>query len=223
MGLLNRPNFESSESEGQEGTSTSRTVATPNNSAAKPKTASAPPGPSTRMKTGVIRGSYVSIFKAKAAAEDSEDQTPKYEMTLLIPKSDKQTLDKMEACMEEAINVKWPNKRPAKVEISLHDGDGVRPQSGEPFGEECKGHMVLVVKSKFRPEVRDRNRDEIMDASLARSGDYFKVSINFYGYEKKGRRGVAAGLNNVLFWERGESLSGATSAEDDFADDFVDA
>lgn len=175
------------------------------------------------MKTGVIRGSYLSIFKAKAAAQESEDQTPKYEMTLLIPKSDTQTLNRMDQCMEEAINVKWPNKRPAKVEMSLHDGDGVRPQSGEPFGEECKGNMVLVVKSKFRPQVLDRNREEIIDPNMARSGDYFKVSINFYGYEKKGRRGVAAGLNNVLFWERGESLSGATSAEDDFNDDFVDA
>jgi hypothetical protein len=175
------------------------------------------------MKTGVVRGSYVSIFKAKAASQESEDQTPKYEMTLLIPKSDTATLDKMEAAMEEAIAVKWPNKRPAKVEISLHDGDGVRPQSGEPFGDECKGHMVLVVKSKFRPQVVDRNRDEIMDPGQARSGDYFKVAVNFYGYEKKGRRGVAAGLGNVLFWERGESLSGATSAEDDFSDDFVDA
>jgi len=38
------------------------------------------------------------------------------------------------------------------------------------------------------------------------SGDYIRVSVNAYAYDAAGNRGVAFGLNNVLFVERGEPL-----------------
>lgn len=170
----------------------------------------------TKVVTGVIRGSYCNLFTARAQEEGKE---PKYGMTILIPKTDTVTLNKIKAAQEAAILLKWPNKRPAMIAMTMHDGDGARPSTGEPFGDECKGHMVMACQSKFKPKIIDRESNEVIDPAAASSGDYFKVSINAYGYEVSGKRGVSFGLNNVLFWEKGESLGGMTRAEDDFASD----
>jgi hypothetical protein len=78
-------------------------------------------------------------------------------------------------------------------------------------------------QSKFKPKVLDRDSNEVIDTGACGSGDYYKVSINAYAYENSGKRGVAFGLNNVLFWAQGESLGGAGRAEDDFSEDLLKA
>lgn len=175
--------------------------------------------PTTKVVTGVIRGSYVKIFKAELPKQAKEGDVPKFGMTILIPKTDLATLKKLEAAREVAIGLKWPGKRPAKIDTTLHDGDEPRPSNGEDFGPECKGHMVMAVASKFKPKILDKDSNEIIDMSACGSGDYYKVSINAYGYDFSGKRGVSFGLNNVLFWDKGESLGGQGSAEEDFKDD----
>lgn len=175
--------------------------------------------PTNKVTTGVVRGSYCKLFKAELPKDAKEGDIPKFGMTILIPKDDKVTLAKLESAREVAIGLKFPGKRPAKVETTLHDGDLPRPSNGEAFGDECKGHWVMAVSSKYKPKIIDRENNEIIDFSECGSGDYFKVSLGAYGYDYKGKRGVAFGLNNVLFWEKGESLGGTTRAEDDFADD----
>lgn len=170
----------------------------------------------TKVVTGKVRGSFLNLFVPRA---QNENQEPKYSMVVLIPKSDTATLAKIKAAQEAATVKKWPNKRPALINTTLHDGDGVRPSTGEPFGDECKGHMVMSCSSKHKPKVIDTQSNEILDPTEVNSGDYFKVSLNFFGYESNGKKGVSAGLNNVLFLEKGESLGGRSRAEDDFASD----
>ena len=48
------------------------------------------------------------------------------------------------------------------------------------------------------------------------SGCYGRISVNFYGYNSNGNRGVAAGLGNIQKLKDGEALSSRTNAEDDF-------
>ena len=50
------------------------------------------------------------------------------------------------------------------------------------------------------------------------SGCYGSASINFFPYNTKGNKGVAAGLNNVIKTRDGERLAGGKTAEEDFAD-----
>ena len=142
----------------------------------------------------------------------------------MIPKTDKETLDKIKAAQEAAITAKWPGKRPAKVSSTLHDGDGVKEKTGEPYGPECKGHYVMAVSSKLRPQIVDVNMNKIIDSSEISSGDYARVSINAYAYDVSGNRGVSFGLGNVQLVAKGEPLGGSTRAEDDFTaveDDFL--
>lgn len=167
----------------------------------------------TKVVTGEVRGSYLNLWEPRAGQEGG---TPKYSMTLLIPKSDTATLSKLKAAQEAAIAAKWPNKRPAKVDLTLHDGDGTKPSTGEPFPAECKGHMVMSVSSKNQPGVVDQRVQPILDRTAFVSGDYFRVSINAYGYEVNGKRGVSFGLNNVQFLRKGDPLGSVARAEDDF-------
>lgn len=48
------------------------------------------------------------------------------------------------------------------------------------------------------------------------SGDYCNVSVNFYGFNANGNRGVAAGLGNIQLVKRGDRLAGKASASSDF-------
>lgn len=167
----------------------------------------------TKVITGVVRGSYLNLFEPRSSNDGGD---PKYGLTILIPKTDTATLKKIRDAQETAIISKWPNKRPPKIDTTLHDGDGVRPASGEPFGEECKGHYVMTVSSKDRPGLVDSNVEPILDRGSVVSGDYFRVSMNAYAYDTAGKRGVSFGLNNVQFIRKGEPLTSKSRAEDDF-------
>lgn len=94
---------------------------------------------STQITTGKVRFSYCNLFTPRAAQEGAKE---KYSVTLLIPKSDKATIQKIKAAMEEAkqkyIAANSGKKLPTNLKSTLHDGDGERPNGGE-FGEECKG------------------------------------------------------------------------------------
>ena len=170
---------------------------------------------STKVVTGRCRLSYCNLFEPRAQQEGGD---LKYSVTLLIPKSDTATVAKIKAAQEVAVAAKWPNKPPAKLAYTLHDGDGVKEKTGEPFGPECKGHWVISVSSKNKPGVVDADLNEIIDKPAIVSGDYGRASINAYGYDVSGNRGVSFGLNNIQFLEKGEQLGGRTRAEDDFSD-----
>lgn len=169
----------------------------------------------TKVVTGRVRLSYANLFTA-VASRDNPGAEPKFSTSILIPKSDTKTYAALKAAQEFAIAGKWP-KRPAKIATTLHDGDGVKEKTGEAYGPECKGHWVMSVSSKQRPNVVDAALQPVMDAGAVRSGDYARVSLNAYCYDVNGNRGVSFGLNNVQKLADGEPLGGGrTRAEDDF-------
>lgn len=46
---------------------------------------------------------------------------------------------------------------------------------------------------------------------------YARVTINFFAYNRAGKRGIGCGLGNVMKTREGEPLSGNVSAASDFA------
>ena len=54
------------------------------------------------------------------------------------------------------------------------------------------------------------------------SGCYARVSINFYGFNAAGNRGIACGLGNIQKIADGERLGGGSTAEEDFEFEEVD-
>ena len=176
----------------------------------------------TKVVTGKVRLSYVYIFEARASQQGSDDA--KYSVTLLIPKSDTVTVGKIKQAMQEArdnfCNRNGANAIPVKFNHTLHDGDGTR-DSGEPYGPECHGHYVITVSSKQKPVIVDRAGSPILDASEVYSGCYGRASINFYGYNTNGKKGVSAGLLAVQKLADGEPF-GTVGSADDFNDGFED-
>lgn len=176
---------------------------------------------STKVVTGKVRFSFCHIFEPQ---EPQGGGDPKYSVTLLIPKSDTVTLGKIKEAMAEArenfCKRNGANALPAKFNHTLHDGDGVRP-GGDPFGPECKGCYVITVSSKQKPVIVDNFRNPITDPAEVYSGCYGRASINFYGYNTAGKKGVSAGLLSVQKLHDGEPF-GTVGSADDFNDDYKD-
>ena len=176
----------------------------------------------TKIVTGKVRFSFVHIFEPQAPAGGQGD--PKYSVTLLIPKADSATYTKMKDAMKEAAD-KFRERNgaaslPVKFSHTLHDGDGER-DSGEPYGPECKGCWVITVSSKQKPVIVDAFRNEITDPGEVYSGCYGRASINFYGYNQAGKKGVSAGLLSIQKLSDGEPF-GTVGSADDFDDGFSD-
>jgi hypothetical protein len=144
----------------------------------------------------------------------SDDQEPKYSVCLLIPKSDKDTLKKINAAIEAAkqqgVSL-WGGKIPPNLKLPLRDGDEERPDQPE-----YEGMYFINASSKTAPGVVDKNVQPILDSTEVYSGCYARVSINFYPFNKAGNKGVACGLNNVQKIADGDYLGGRSRAEDDF-------
>lgn len=176
----------------------------------------------TQITTGKVRFSYCNLFTPRAASEDAK---PKYSVTLLIPKTDKATLAKIKAAMEEAkqkyITGHSGKKLPSNLKSSLHDGDGERPNGGE-FGEECKGCYVITVSSNNQPIIVDAQKVPITDERELYSGCYGRAIINFYVYDTNGNKGITAGLNGVMKLYDGEPLGGGIVTDSDWDDGWED-
>lgn len=171
----------------------------------------------TTVTTGRARLSYEHLFKAYAHQQGQEE---KYSVTILVPKSDVATKSRIDAAISAAtqagISKCWNGAKPPIVAIPVYDGDGVRPQSGEPFGDECKGCWVFTASSKQAPQVVDLQLSPIINQSEVYSGCYARVSVNFFPYNSNGKRGIGCGLNAVQKLEDGEPLGGRISVEEAF-------
>lgn len=171
----------------------------------------------TKVVTGKVRVSYAHVFEPKAI---EEGQDKKYSIALLIPKTDKATISKIEKAIEAAQEEgkgKWGGKIPPKLKLPLRDGDEERPDD-----EAYKGCLFLNASSKSKPGVVDRNMNAILDKEEFYSGCYARASINFYAFAVSGNKGIAAGLNNLQKLADGERLSGGASAEEDFGEEYDD-
>ena len=170
-----------------------------------------------RVVTGLVRFSYVNIFKPK----DFGNGDPKYSMLVLIPKDDKKTVSKInsaiKAAIEDGISSKWGGKKPSNLRTPLRDGD---EEKEEP---EYEGMYFLNAKSSTRPRVVDKDLTDILDPEEVYSGCWGRVALSFYPYDFNGNRGVGVGLENVQKRKDGEHLGGKrVSADDDFGDGFED-
>ena len=160
-------------------------------------------GPDTRW-------SYANVWEPKSI----NGGTPKYSVSLIIPKRDTKTLTKIQAAIEAAYKegeakLKGNGKSVpplTAIKTPLRDGDTERPD--DPAYAGCYFVNPILTRSEVY------------------SGVYGRASITFYAFNSSGNRGIACGLNNLQKVRDGEPLGGKASAESDFAtdedDDFLD-
>jgi len=166
-------------------------------------------GPDTRW-------SYANVWEAKSI----NGGTPKFSVSLIIPKSDTRTIAKIKAAIEAAYRegeskLKGNGKTVpplSAIKTPLRDGDTERPD--DPA---YANSYFINANSSTAPGIVDADRQPILDRSEVYSGVYGRASINFYAFNSNGNRGIACGLNNLQKIRDGEPLGGKSRAEDDFA------
>lgn len=172
----------------------------------------------TKVITGVnTRWSYVNAWEPKSI----NGGAPKYSVSLIIPKSDTKTLEKIrtaiQAAYEEGQSKLKGNGRsvPAisALKTPLRDGDAERPDD-----EAYANSYFVNANSGTAPGIVDADRNPILERSEVYSGVYGRASINFYTFNSNGNKGIACGLNNLQKIRDGEPLGGKSRAEDDFAE-----
>ena len=179
----------------------------------------------TKVITGVnTRWSYVNAWEPKSI----NGGAPKYSVSLIIPKSDTKTIEKIQAAIQAAYEegqgkLKGNGKSVPALSVlktPLRDGDAERPDD-----EAYADSYFVNANSGTAPGIVDADRNPIIDRSEVYSGVYGRASINFYAFNSNGNKGIACGLNNLQKIRDGEPLGGKSRAEDDFAteddDDFL--
>ena len=174
-----------------------------------------------KVVTGICRFSYLNCWEPHAV---EDGQKAKYSVSLIIPKSDTATVEKIKAAIQEAYKegegtLRGTGKSVPKLETiknPLRDGDTERPDD-----ENYRNAYFVNASSISQPGVVDAKCQRIIDTSEMYSGVYGRASVNFYAFNKNGNRGIACGLNNLQKVRDGEPLGGATRAEDDFNDGFT--
>ena len=165
-----------------------------------------------KVVTGKVRFSYANVFQPKASVEGG---TPKYSVSLIIPKSDKKTVADLEKAFAECKTGSagyFGGKVPPMLKGGLRDGDVEKPEDPAYVNS-----YFINANSAQKPGIVDAEMNAIIDPSEFYSGCYGRASLTFYPYDTKGGKGIACGLNNVQKLEDGEKLSGGSSAAEDFA------
>ena len=165
----------------------------------------------TKVITNEVRLSYANIWEPKSI----NGGTAKYSCSIIIPKSDTETVEAINAAIEAALNEgtsKFGGKIPPRgaLKLPLRDGDTERDDDA------YRGCWFVNANSTTPPQVVDKYVRPITDHSEIYSGVYAKVSIAFYAFNSNGNRGVACGLGNIQKIRDGEPLGGRTNAAAEF-------
>lgn len=180
----------------------------------------------TKVITGpATRWSYANVWDPKSI----NGSAPKYSVSLIIPKSDTKTVEKIQAAIQAAYEegqskLKGNGKSVPALSVlktPLRDGDMERPD--DPAYADS---YFINANSSTAPGIVDADRNPIMERSEVYSGVYGRASINLYAFNSNGNKGIACGLNNLQKIRDGEPLGGKSRAEDDFEtdedDDFLE-
>ncbi len=164
------------------------------------------------------RWSYANVWEAKSI----NGGTPKFSVSLIIPKTDTVTVQKIKAAIQAAYE-----KGQAKlkgngrtvppltaIKTPLRDGDTERP--GDPAYADS---YFVNANSRTVPGIVDADCNPILTRSEVYSGVYGRASINFYAFNSNGNKGIACGLNNLQKIRDSEPLIGKTRAQTDFTTD----
>ena len=162
--------------------------------------------------------SYLTVIEPKAPMGGG---TPKYSVSLIIPKSDTVTVEKIRKAIEAAYNeglgkLKGSSKTvPALEDLRSPLRDGDRDRRGD---EAYKDSWFVNANSVTKPGIVDADCQPILDNSELYSGIVGRASVTFYAYNSNGNKGIACGLNHLQKLADGAPLGGRGRAEDDFAD-----
>lgn len=172
----------------------------------------------TQVITGECRLSFVNLFEPRTFRETD---TPKYSVTIIVPKSDEKTVKAIKTAIQKAAEKgaqkHFGGRVPTNVANTFKDGDTETDDMGDLVNikyPEYKGCYYMRLQTKFKPKVLNKERQEIIDPTEVYSGCYGRVSLTCFAYSGDGKRGVSACLNNVMKTRDGEPLTSQLSGDE---------
>ena len=169
---------------------------------------------STRVTVKAVL-SYVQVFEPYRDPKKPDDK-PKYKCLLLIDKSDKASVTKIERAIKaveaKMITEKYAGKAPKKaIPNTFNDGDE------DKESEEYEDRHYINVWKYNKPTVVDRKLRPITDPEDLYSGCVANVAIDFYYYWGDESKGITASLEAIQKIGDGEPLGASrVKAEDVF-------
>ncbi len=156
---------------------------------------------STPLKN--VRASFPSLYRKPTINGVTQD---KYGITLLIPKSEKETIAKLQKEITEL--QKECDIKVSADKICLKDGDLTnRPENA--------GYFVMSAKNRLQPRVLDGNKEPVSEEDCKiYGGAYINASITFTIFKGSVGTFLSAQLNGVQFSKDGESFEGTVSVND---------
>lgn len=175
---------------------------------------------SKKIYTPIFRASFVAVFNKARQMQDAKTE-PKYEITAIFDPArftadDKRKWAEMVAAADAASMEKF--KKPlAKLPANFH-----RPYRPNEEKEHLKGYVpgghFAKLSSKMKPGVVGSDgRTLLTDPESVYAGCYCIATVNAYAYDNISK-GVAFGLQNVMFVRDGERLDSRTDPEEDFGE-----
>ena len=168
------------------------------------------------------RLSYPALFQPRQVAQDSDKKN--YQATLLIPKSDANTVAIIQAAIQAAVDqgvadgkFKQPIDPNQTKYPPLRDGDSMN-SNGEPRGAEFAGHWFISSKApeNRKPFVVDANVQPIIQESDVYAGCYVNAALQFFPYSHAtGGKGISVSLQGIQKARDGEPLGGGIVAASD--------
>lgn len=182
----------------------------------------------TTIIIGPCRFSYLNALVAKSITQaDGSSSAPKYSVSLLIPKSDKALLAKVQAAHDAAFALgveqkKFPAKKSKAFKDAIHDGDEKMLKDNVTPDPVYAGHWYVNASSTDKPGWVDAKGVAMMNPSEEEvySGMTGRAHVNFFPYNKLSQ-GIGCGLNHLQKLRDGEKLGGKPALESAFNDDFV--
>ena len=164
-----------------------------------------------KVKTPVFRSTFAFVFEPR----ETPNGDLKYSIGMIFSKNNLAELKPVAQAIANAAAKKFGDdwaKWPKNLKCPMGDGDEERD------GPEWANTFFINAGNKNQPGIVDRQLNPIIERDEFYSGCEARASLNFYGYDTSGNKGVGCGLNNILKWADAERLDGSTKAEDDFAE-----
>lgn len=161
--------------------------------------------------------SYVNVFSPYIDPKDPTGKG-KYKCLLLIDKSDKESVKKIQNAIKHVeakmITEKYAGKAPKKaIKNTFIDADE------EKEGEEFEDRYCINVSKHVKPVIVDRKRNPITDEEEIYSGVIANVAIEFFYYWREDSKGITASLEAIQKVADGEPLGASRVRAEDVFDE----
>lgn len=172
-----------------------------------------------RVFTPPFRVSYPYVFQPAPPNKDNPTAPRKYRvMAIWTPKEfSPEDLDLFKGMLRIANEAsikkfgKPLNELPGNFKKPFHKGDEKAEQGW------TAENIFANISSEFKPGiVASDGKTPVLDAQGFYAGCYARASVNAYGYDRGGGKGVSLGLQNLMFVKHGERLDNRIEAAADF-------